>query len=79
MSMSDIKVKPMKVRALVEHALNGINHDRLEIRPGLSNMLMITSASRQILCSSKSASRWIASAARRLARHAVRKRGCRLT
>jgi hypothetical protein len=39
--MSDIKVKPMKVRALVEHALNGINHDRLEIRPGPSNMLMI--------------------------------------
>ncbi len=40
MSMSDINVKPMKVRALVEHALNGTNHDRLEIR--VSNMLMIT-------------------------------------
>jgi uncharacterized oxidoreductase len=43
MSMSDINVKPMKVTALVEHALNGIKHDRLEIRPGLSNMLMIMS------------------------------------
>jgi uncharacterized oxidoreductase len=43
MSRSDINVKPMKVTALVEHALSGIKHDRLEIRPGLSNMLKIMS------------------------------------
>jgi uncharacterized protein YejL (UPF0352 family) len=31
----------MTVTALVEYALNVMKHDRLEIRPDLSNMLMI--------------------------------------
>jgi uncharacterized oxidoreductase len=43
MSRSDVSVKPMKVTALVQHALDGIKHDRLEIRPGLANILKIMS------------------------------------
>jgi uncharacterized oxidoreductase len=39
MSRNDVSVKPMKVTALVQYALNGIKHDRLEIRPGLANVL----------------------------------------
>jgi hypothetical protein len=35
----DIGVKAMTVTKLVEDALEGIKHDRFEIRPGLSNML----------------------------------------
>jgi uncharacterized oxidoreductase len=42
-SQSDVGVKPMKVTALVRHALDGIEHGRLEIRPGLANMLKIMS------------------------------------
>jgi uncharacterized oxidoreductase len=42
MRMSDINANPMKVRALVEHALNGINHG-LEIatasRSGLARAI----------------------------------------
>ncbi|HUI11842.1 MAG TPA: SDR family NAD(P)-dependent oxidoreductase [Xanthobacteraceae bacterium] len=41
MSRSDVKVKPMKVTALVRQALDGIEHDRLEIRPGLANLLKL--------------------------------------
>jgi uncharacterized oxidoreductase len=41
MSLSDVSVKPMKVAVLVRHALDGIEHDRLEIRPGLANVLKI--------------------------------------
>lgn len=36
-------VKSMDVRTLVSHALAGLEKDRLEIRPGLSNMLMLMS------------------------------------
>lgn len=43
MSRSDVNVKPMKVEVLVRRALDGIKHDRLEIRPGLANMLKIMS------------------------------------
>ena len=43
MLRSDVNVKPMKVTELVEHALDGIEHDRLEIRPGLASMLKIMS------------------------------------
>ncbi len=43
MSWSDVSVKPMKVTVLVQHALDGIKHDRLEIRPGLANILKIMS------------------------------------
>ncbi len=43
MSQSDVSVKPMKVKVLVQHALDGIAHDRLEIRPGLANVLKIMS------------------------------------
>lgn len=43
MSQSDVGVKPMKVTVLVQHALDGIKHDRVEIRPGLSNILKIMS------------------------------------
>src|SRR5262249_5911772 len=39
MKQRDIGVKPMTVTKLVEDALDGIKHDRIEIRPGLSNML----------------------------------------
>jgi uncharacterized oxidoreductase len=39
MKQSDINVKAMTVTKLVEDAIDGIKHDRLEIRPGLSNML----------------------------------------
>jgi uncharacterized oxidoreductase len=34
-------VKAMDVKTLVRHAINGIEKDHLEIRPGLSNMLKI--------------------------------------
>jgi uncharacterized oxidoreductase len=36
-------VKPMDVKTLAQHAIDGIRRDRLEIRPGLSNMLKIMS------------------------------------
>jgi uncharacterized oxidoreductase len=36
-------VKPMDVKTLAKHAIDGIERDRLEIRPGLSNMLKIMS------------------------------------
>lgn len=36
-------VKPMEVSALVKHAIDGLENDRLEIRPGLSNMMKIIS------------------------------------
>ena len=41
MSRSDVKIKPMKVTVLARHALDGIKHDRDEIRPGLANILKI--------------------------------------
>jgi uncharacterized oxidoreductase len=43
MSQSDVGVKPMKVKVLVQHALDGMKRDCLEIRPGLANMLKIMS------------------------------------
>jgi uncharacterized oxidoreductase len=43
MSRNDVSVKPMKVTTLVQHALDGIKHDRLEIRPGLANVLKVMS------------------------------------
>ena len=43
MSRSDVSVKPMNVTVLVRHALDAIERDRLEIRPGLANMLKIMS------------------------------------
>jgi uncharacterized oxidoreductase len=43
MNLSDVSVKPMKATTLVQHALDGIKHDRLEIRPGLANVLKIMS------------------------------------
>jgi uncharacterized oxidoreductase len=43
MRMDDVGVKPMDVKVLVQHALDGIAKDRLEIRPGLSNMLKFMS------------------------------------
>jgi uncharacterized oxidoreductase len=49
-------VKPMDVKVLVKHAINGIKRDRIEIRPALSNMLKIMSGSRPISFSSNSAS-----------------------
>ncbi len=36
-------VKPMDVKTLAKHAIDGIKRDRLEIRPGLSNILKIMS------------------------------------
>lgn len=43
LSMDDVGVTPMQVETLVERAIAGLKHDRLEIRPGLSNMLKIMS------------------------------------
>jgi uncharacterized oxidoreductase len=43
MSANDVGVKPMDVKILVNRAIDGIKKDRLEIRPGLSNMLKIMS------------------------------------
>jgi uncharacterized oxidoreductase len=42
-STDDVRVKPMDVEALVQHAINGIAKDRFEIRPGLSNLLKLMS------------------------------------
>ncbi len=43
-SESDLEgVKPMPVADLVKHALDGLRKDVLEIRPGLSNVLMMMS------------------------------------
>ena len=42
-SVSDAGVKPMDVKKLVQDAIAGIENDRLEIRPGLSNLLKIMS------------------------------------
>jgi len=39
MSLSDVGVTPTKVTAVVRSALEGIRHDRPEIRPGLTKML----------------------------------------
>jgi uncharacterized oxidoreductase len=38
-SIDDVGVKPMDVKILVQHAINDIKRDQLEIRPGLSNLL----------------------------------------
>lgn len=43
-SRRDVSVKPMKVEVLVQRALHGIKRDRLEIRPGLANILKIMSS-----------------------------------
>jgi uncharacterized oxidoreductase len=43
MSRSDVGVKPMEVKVLVQHALDGTKRNRLEIRPGLAQMLKIMS------------------------------------
>lgn len=42
-SIGDAGVKPMDVEKLVQDAIAGIEKDRLEIRPGLSNLLKIMS------------------------------------
>jgi uncharacterized oxidoreductase len=42
-STDDVRVKPMDVKALVQHAINGIAKDQLDIRPGLSNLLKLMS------------------------------------
>jgi uncharacterized oxidoreductase len=43
LSVDDVGVKPMDVGVLGQHAIDGIASDRLEIRPGLSNMLKLMS------------------------------------
>jgi uncharacterized oxidoreductase len=43
LNVDDVGVKPMDVRLLGKHAIDGIESDRLEIRPGLSNMLKLMS------------------------------------
>ncbi len=43
LSMDDVGVKPMDVRVLGQHAIDWIESDRLEIRPGLSNVLKLMS------------------------------------
>ena len=43
LSMDDVGVKPMDVQVLSQHAIDGIASDRMEIRPGLSNMLKLMS------------------------------------
>jgi len=43
MSLSDVGVTPTKVTAVVRSALEGIRHDRPEIRPGLAKMLKFMS------------------------------------
>jgi len=42
-SADDVRVKPMDVEALVQHAIDGIAKDPLKIRPGLSNLLKLMS------------------------------------
>lgn len=43
MRADDAGVRPMDVKILVRHAIAGMARDRLEIRPGLSNVLKIMS------------------------------------
>lgn len=42
-SAADVRVTPMDVKVLAQHAITGFARDRLEIRPGLSNLLKIMS------------------------------------
>jgi uncharacterized oxidoreductase len=43
LSADDVGVRPMDVGLLSKYAIDGIKSDRLEIRPGLSNMLKLMS------------------------------------
>ena len=42
-SINDIGVKPVDVTTLVKYAIDGLERDRFEIRPGPSNRLKIMS------------------------------------
>jgi uncharacterized oxidoreductase len=43
LNINDVGVKPMDVKTLVKSAIDGIESDHLEIRPGLSNRLKMMS------------------------------------